>query len=295
MSTQYKLELNIPSKTFLIGEYAVLGDTPAPAILVNTQPTFKVTATPASTAGIQGLEASSPSFEALSKTGLAISFDDPHVRRGGFGGSGAEKIAAYLIDKYQGDLSQITRPDPLHTLSQLALNPNESGSDILSQLTGFVSVIDKQTQSAEAYNWHFEELGFAIIRTGHSIETHTHLTAIDKLDTMPLELISRRCVHAFKMKDEHAFIHCINAYRETLDALELCHPKTQALLAQLQASDVFLAVKGCGALGADTVLTIYDKSLEDSIKDYFLDRHLELVATDADLTELTWSLDDVAS
>ena len=295
MSKSYKLELSIPSKTFLIGEYAVLGDEPAPAIVVNTKPAFKVVARHADAPIVSGLKETNPSYDMFMQSGLRIEFNDPHLHRGGFGGSGAEKIAAYLLNKYSNDLSQITQPDAFHTLAQLKLNSNESGTDILSQLTGFVSIIDKPSQSAEAFNWHFPELGFAIIRTGFSIDTHTHLADLNTVDTMPLQLISRRCVHAFKMQDEHALVHCVNAYRETLQALGLCHPKTQALIEQLQASDVFVAVKGCGALGADTILTVYDKSLETSIKDYFLDRHLEVVATDNDLTELTWNLEHVES
>src|SRR5262249_7567087 len=89
------ISINLPSKTYLLGEYIVLEG--APCLILNTPPYFKAEFPstvkndfhPKSPAGLL-LEENADFFK-----NDTVEFFDPHEGKGGFGASGAQFIAAY--------------------------------------------------------------------------------------------------------------------------------------------------------------------------------------------------------
>lgn len=281
------MKWTIPAKTFLLGEYSALRQ--SSAILLITSPCFQLqlnhteqatTIHPDSPAGLYWRQ----KHYLLSK----ISWIDPYHGQGGLGASSAQFLGVYLADCYLNNTSP-TLSNMLSAYHQYAwtgegLKP--SGYDILAQTQFGCTYINKQNNIMQSYPWPFSDLGFLLIHTGMKLATHHHLqntTLPSNLE--PLSLIVEKVKEAFDDKNSECFIHAINEFHDMLKKLQRVAPHTLSLIEQLRLYPELLAVKGCGALGADILLLItYSHSLS-TLQKKLIAQGFNVIATQNNLIQ----------
>ncbi len=248
----------LPSKTFLIGEYSVLNN--GAALVLNTSPYFK-----------------------YEKNQLK----DPHRGRGGFGASSSEWLFNYSLSHTLP--SEPTVEDAKEAIQNYrdemwdgkGLAP--SGVDIVAQWTGGVALVDIKGKRIESLKWPFPKLSFVIVRTGKKVRTHEHLRDLSRDSLSELSELSQKGVESFLSQDTEAFIASINRFDKALEKNELCCESTLKIKSSIRESGLALAVKGCGALGADTVLVISRLKDRSKLIEQIAGFGLEIVATEEDL------------
>lgn len=288
-------QLTLPSKTFLLGEYLVL--TGGPALLLNTTPYFELLVgrahVPAEARFSPSIHPSSPAGKFLKKheiffENFTINFYDPHNGQGGFGASSAQFAALALFKEFTEKttaqthfkLSAATIFKLLNDYQSCAWDGTgfpPSGADVAAQCMGSSIVIaseakqsssdesnsqlcfvNRQQQQLTTFAWPFKDLAFFLLRTGHKVATHEHLQTLTHIPSEELNAVVQSALRAINEKNAALFVKAINNYAACLEQLNFVAATTQTLLKKLLQQPQVLAVKGCGALGADVVLVITD-------------------------------------
>ncbi len=289
------IEIKVPSKTFLCGEYVALNG--GPALVLNTGPEFLMSITKGASE-YSVFQQGSPCDQffqdnlALLKD-LNFDFKDPHAGRGGFGASGAKFNSLVAVEKLlQGKPlfnSLDFREKLLHYSRQ-----QQSGYDVISQFNGEICFIDLNDKKIERLSWPFEDKFIYVVRTGNKLNTHEHLANLQVTTYPILTRIATQAYDSLKNIQFNEFSEHINAYYNQLRALNLICTETLQLTDKIkQQTQMFSAVKGCGAAGSDTLLLLADQSNDLSAKKLFSDLGLELVFSGNKLCEgmsLTGSL-----
>jgi len=81
---------------------------------------------------------------------------------------------------------------------------------------------------------------------------------------------------AFRRNNADSFIQSVLNYAEALKELGLTSAGTLELLSTIRAQPWFLAAKGCGAMGADVILVVHQRSHEAEVKMWALARGLKI-------------------
>ena len=267
----------VPSKTFLVGEYAVLKG--GPALVLNTQPLFSFNVTKSSESDCKGIHPLSPAGKWLRSRavyfkGLKTHFQDPWQERGGFGASSAQFLFVHALTSIlQGDFPFIDGERYLEKLlsdffslydGEVGAKP--SGVDLVAQFLGGVSLIEKEREKSRLTNWPFEYKNFLLFKTGHKIKSHEHLKNLKSKDLDPIVEQARKCVFLFEKIEWSAFVESIKHYQYLLSKNQWTYDKTTNLLNDIRAWPEVEAVKGCGAQGADTIVLLCDDSVSGSLK-----------------------------
>ncbi|MBX9766262.1 MAG: hypothetical protein K2X47_03240 [Bdellovibrionales bacterium] len=277
------MRLFIPSKTFLIGEYSVLEK--GSAVVVATAPRFEFSA---HERGIKsGFHPESPAGKAIARLSEEVKHKnfcgdliDPHRGRGGFGGSTAEWLSAQLTMSDERD------PWALWSLYQedAALNgKSPSGADVLAQILGGVVMVDFSENSYQKLNWSFDDGGFLVFRTGYKLSTHTHLREMKALPKNELKKHTEAFTSAFKGKDFLSCAQSVNAFGAELLRLGFVDARAQSLIERLRP--YVSAVKGCGAMGVDTVVCFVTSEQKSGAKKTAAGQGLEFVADETMLVD----------
>jgi len=284
------LTFSAPSKTFLAGEYAVLGQ--APALVLNTGPRFELIARrgpgpqagfPENSPAALWLKERAPLLE-----GWSLEFKDPHNRQGGFGASSAQFIFVHCLTTYlQSSFAKIT--DVFDKASvwndhQVLTQHRGSGADVLSQIQGQVSLVDVRNSYTKGMAWPYPELGFGIVRTHQKIRTHEHLAQIDRQSMSLLVRPATACVESFGASSSEVFVSRLKAFTHALKEFDLQAPASLNLIRLFEDQPWCLTAKGCGALGADTVLFLYPIEEKEKVGTFVRKQHLNMVATHGDLS-----------
>jgi mevalonate kinase len=273
------INFSAPSKTFLAGEYAVLAG--GPALILCTEPRFTLTAVRGEKS-VSGIPAGSPAAKWIEQRSPLLSewkieFNDPHLGKGGFGASSAQFLFVHALTT----LLQISVSRAVEGLDLKALLNDfkvlsggpASGADLVAQATGGVALVHGTDASAEA--WPFPDLEFAILRTGNKVATHEHLKDLERepleLLIAPANLVSER----FGAGSADKFLQSVQAYSMMLRELHLQAPSTLVFLKKIEEQAWCKAVKGCGALGADTLLVFFAREDRDAADRYFAEQKLE--------------------
>jgi mevalonate kinase len=242
--------LQAPSKNFIIGEYAVLQY--GCALIHTSTPHFSIKFDGSRDNHILP---DSPAGQLL--TGISAHFIDPYDGAGGMGASTAQFLLAYShLHKNFSDKAL------LESYWQYAWDGKgmkPSGADLLAQRHGGLCYIDTIRTQHKIHDWPFKELDIKFIRTGKKLATHEHLHTLTTLNTHQLQSIFTQAIHAIEAQQASQFVDCINAYADELSQLNLCATHTQNLLKEIRQQPDILAAKGCGAMGADTILTLSKK------------------------------------
>lgn len=249
----------IPAKTFLLGEYAAIHG--GSAIILLTTPCFELAL---SDTHQQAFHPDSPAgklWASYQTNSFHLIWRDPYQGKGGMGASSAQFIGVYLAQCY---LSQ-QKPcfdDLLASYYQYAWNGEglrPSGYDIIAQLSHRCAYIN-QRAPITYFNWPFSELSFVLVRSGEKLATHQHLQiASIPTDTQALSVIVDIGKTAFEQADSDLLIESVNAYQSHLTALGLTAAHSLEKMNYLKHNKNILAMKGCGAMGADVLLLIFQK------------------------------------
>ena len=264
MSSKSRVTLHLPSKTFLLGEYAALQG--LPAIIANTKPQFKVSVDWSASGEPASIHPQSPAGLLLQKypelKHVGVSVEDPWQGAGGFGASSAQYLAYEWMRQTQFVKQKFSALEARQTFLQLHrhLQQPPSGYDVLAQATGILTVI--QGAECAAQPWPFADLSFFIVRTGAKIATHEHLEKLKPVSKPDVSAILKSALTSFLNADSDQFVICVKSFREWLAQHGYECDATTQMLAQLASQPGVLAVKGCGALGADTCLVICEKGCE---------------------------------
>ncbi len=271
MDTRY---ISFPSKTFLIGEYAVLEG--APSILINTHPRFWFSIVKKKNNG----EGTVFHFDSAAGQWMKkheeitqnyhIKTIDPHGGKGGFGLSSAQFDLVYLLSLIlkkcslvETDLSQMWRS--YRKLQFEGYKPG--GADIVSQWVGGVCLFTCEPFSVRSITWPFLHLDFLLVRTGATLKTWEYLTDLSSRGEWPeLSRIAREAMNAMDQFDRDAFVSAVKEYSDRLANLRLVHEATNKLLKKIDGISSVIVAKGCGAMGAEVVCVFFDPKNREEIK-----------------------------
>ena len=272
--------LSVPSKTFLLGEYGVLWK--GPAILMNTWPRFGLylsLCSQTNSFSLEGIPKGSPVLQLLKKgnqdsipsDGLQGFFYHPHKGQGGWGASSAEFAllsAALTCIKDESFLNLSSLLQDYKNIFHFSQSqeeeeaPTPSGADFLSQLQGGIVFCHPENKKLFSMPWPFHQADLALISTGKSFPTHKHLASLQVPPTKTVYAMHELVFLALRALQEEnldVFTKSIGDYGELLKDSGWLLDNTQNALKELQSLPGVLAVKGCGAMGAEILLAIFLK------------------------------------
>lgn len=291
------LTLSAPSKTFMAGEYAVLAG--GPALVLNTGPRFELNVVKGG-GSFTGIPSGSPAGKWYEQRApllrdFDVTFVDPHKGAGGLGASGAQFLLLHTLTTFLQSSFEKTLDGPsLRDVwnDQQALSGGRgSGADVLAQAVGQVAQVRMQAQAATAKPWPYPEIAWTIVRTHQKIPTHEHLEMMDRQNLSLLVPPANACVEAFGEAPPEVFIGHLKAFAQRLKELGLLAAHSQSVIRMLEAEEWCLAAKGCGALGADTVLFFYPQEARERVNTFLRKSSLQAVAGLGDLSggmEIRW-------
>ena len=275
----------IPAKTFLLGEYAALAG--APGIVLTTKPCFELTLS--KQVGLEGIHPESPAGRWWRKQGevaFGLQWFDPYLGRGGMGASSAQFLGTYLATEY---LKQ-NRPTQAHMLAAYiecawsleGIAP--SAYDVQAQSLSGVVYIDRQHNACQMYDWPFEDIDFVLLHTGQKLATHQHLQAMELPNHMDvLAAIVHKARIALEQSESELMVDAVNAYHHALEQMHLVAAHSLQQMDALRGRSDVLAIKGCGAMGADVLLLLVKATSTASIRLDLSQKGWTLLATSADL------------
>lgn len=294
--------LSVPSKTFLCGEYAALHG--GPCVLLATMPRFKLIAKKNdSKVAKNPFHAASPAgmFYESRATELAewsFAFENP-LEQGGFGASTAEYLLLSAFSELHDGLRAEAQLDfDVHASLKAYRDLHQgksvrpSGADLVAQTCGYVTAFERRSGRIQLFSWPFAHLSFVIFATGRKLATHTHLGGLQEYGEsgLPtrfegLDHSSTAVWHAMARVTEGPFVFALNEFAHALAALGLQTVETSKQVVELKKWPGVRVAKGCGAMGSDAILVIFDNretTLAD-IKKLGQGMGLKLHATPADL------------
>jgi len=289
------LTLTVPSKTFLVGEYSVLVG--GPAVLLNTEPRFRAEIKTVGEGLCAGIHPQSPAGRWVRQNradfeSVDFEFHDPHRGRGGFGASGAQflmvwtwsQVAGKNLSDYQSLLeAEKAWKDFRSVFEQEANLP--SGADVISQFFGGILWTRIAPFAVSSVSWPFLDLEFFILPTGKKIATHTHISNLDPDGLFELRDRSARVCETLKNSQQTEFIQRLNEFSSELERQGKLADHSRVLVKSLLENENILAAKGCGALGSDVVLAIFEKEKASEVRTLVNDLGLEVLASSNGTTE----------
>lgn len=271
--------IEIPGKTFLVGEYAVLVGGEALGFATNPKFTLSEEAFDYHPQSAVGL------FCAKNKIHFNQKINNP-FELGGFGQSTAEFIFAWLSkNKKINSLIEIFN-DYIHLFNLAELkNLRPSGADLVTQVLGQVVHFTEPVENSKSLNWPFSNLSFFIISTGLKIKTHEHLMNLDRQKLKDLPSLSQKVIESFFLKDESLFLKHLKIWSEKLNELSLQHPEVIKIKNELELFLKIKLVKPCGALGADVCLVFCDKKFKADVQNYLLVQKIKIQSDETQLAK----------
>ena len=287
------LRLSVPSKTFLLGEYAVLHQ--HPALVINTKPYFSLTIKKGNAELINISEASPAAkfFDDEIETfkHYKIEFHDPYLGRGGFGASSAQFMMLYQLRFPSHDLLKLMSAYKSYHQCKQGISP--SGADVAAQFTGGITLVNPKTATTVSYQWPFSNLSFGLFHTGNKTKTHEHLQQL-KISvslTSHLDELTKQGIKAFSINNNEMLVAAVNDYADYLFQNNLTSSHTTILLSDLKKLTWVMAAKGCGALGNDIILVLFSSEFMAQFKTWCEKHHFFYVTqTQLSSTGLTRNL-----
>ena len=283
------LKISTASKTFLVGEYLALAG--GPSIVANTAPRFELFVSPLNNGEleIEGINEDSPAGQFIQKNksdfvGQSLKFIDPHSGRGGLGASSAQFALCYSMSSLSKTAEAL-----LESYLDCAWNGQgraPSGSDVIAQMFGSgLTWVDKSSDKIKTTAWPFQNLHFALLRTGEKVATHLHLNELQLEDVDELKEPVERAWQGLIEKEESTFLKGLHDFSQGLSQKGWVAETTQSLMKRLSSLDEIVEMKGCGALGADILLVCYRSSSPDLFLTNISALEIEIAATSKDLCQ----------
>jgi mevalonate kinase len=248
--------ISVPSKIFLLGEYAVLAG--APAWVSAVSPRFELR-----DGATTRFHPESPAGKYLAGQGrseVTGSFVDPWEGRGGFGGSTAEfAVAAYQ----EGVRSPLDAWRAYRELSRNeAPSRRPSGADLIAQWSGGTVEWDPKSEKVTDLSAELEGFPVLIFSATHlpnrKTVTHSHLETLasSSLSFESLLPSLARAREGLLTKKWTEVGHAFSAYADSLAHLGLEAPVVRNERLAISRQSGVIGVKGCGSLQTDAMLVV---------------------------------------
>ncbi len=272
MSSKTDLAIEIPSKTFIIGEYLAINGTAS--MVLASEPSFFVKLIEDKNFGFHPDSPAGRLRKELSQDSVGYSFVDPHQGRGGFGRSTAEYLSVYLYDQYHDAQTEDLNEKILDDLEDFVQSYQQhagsdykpSGADLVAQVCGGLCWYDGMNYIAEKLAWPFPGYDIFIFHTGQKLATHEHLRDLKSKDLKSLIPILLAARTAFDQENLKVFSESLNYYYDILGEMGLSDLRVQKSVHKLRKNPEVLAAKGCGAMGIDTVIILAESSNAEKVK-----------------------------
>ena len=273
-----KKHISFPSKTFLIGEYAVLEG--APAVLLNTKPRFSFSITERK--GENCFHPQSPAGQWLNLhpeilKSFSIEYRDPYEGTGGFGFSSAQFNLVYLL----GEMLKGNTIENNNLLQMweayrglIFASRKPSGADIISQCLGGVCLFSFNPFEAYSISWPFADLDFFLIRTEVKLNTWEHLDQIKDGNFSVLSSVVKKAIACMDKSNKEGFISALDEYALELQKQGLVHQNTESFLHKIKKIKPVITAKGCGAMGAEVVAVFFDPKDRDEVQIDFKNKNI---------------------
>lgn len=275
------IQLSVPGKTFLVGEYLALKG--GPSVILCTEPRFVL-----NMIAKQSRAGAPPVFHEQSPAGKFLKdhakffshwemqFHDPYKGIGGFGASTAQFAMAYMAELImrQGEISsdQMQWSDLLrdyHLYAYSGEGAPPSGADLVAQLTGGIVLYDGAKLDVQTAEWPFKDVGFLLFHTGQKLATHEHLKSKFEIPVEELRTLAKQATLAVSSGNLESLTSAVQQYGQSLEKLGFQDLESGAKLNWLVSTaktsageSPILSSKACGAMGADVLLVLYKKSKE---------------------------------
>lgn len=154
------------------------------------------------------------------------------------------------------------------------LFPKGSGADLVAQWQGgFVEFSPSPFLLRKSF-WPFKERNFFIVPTGYKVKTHEHLSSLRARGTrefpqkslVSLNFYVKEGLRALEQNNWMRFVTAIHLFQDSLEKMSLVAEGTSLLLKEIRTWPEVQAVKGCGALGGDTLALFFENSQESVIE-----------------------------
>ncbi len=283
------MKWSIPAKTFLLGEYAALAG--SSAMILTTTPCFEVLLS--DKPGLDGIHDESPAgrwWIQQCHEGVGLQWHDPYHGRGGLGASSAQFIGAYLasvhVQKKTANQQALLNAYWQCVAEGAGLRP--SGYDVLAQSLCGCVYINRQKNHCQSFSWPFQDVGFFLVHTGKKLATHHHLQAISLPSQISeLAFIVDLAKEAMTAVDGYRMVDAVNAYHQQLAHMNLVAEHSMQHIDLLREQSGVLAMKGCGAMGADVLLLLVSIESQAVVRHQLLLMGLDIIATHTDLYDGT--------
>lgn len=274
--------LHFFSKTFLIGEYCVLEK--GKAIVAVTEPRIDVALElKEDVSQIHTPYSRGPTSDLMK---LSNKYFDVQIRTDNLGLGTSTAVFLSVLSQIRPDLFvpmvheerekkafQILEIYLSCESNNLKVRP--SGADLLAQYMGLgIWEVDLLNHKISKLNWSYENLAFMLIRTGFKTPTHTHLNHLQTVSFSELKSINNQVIEAYKNKDDASLFEFISDFSNSLDKLELLDTNTKLICDEVIHIDGVKAVKGCGAMGSDSLFLIYNSNKRQNVEQYLTKRNL---------------------
>jgi mevalonate kinase len=294
------MNLSLPGKVFLLGEYAVTQG--SAAWVATLEPRFQLQVRASDHWEIP-FAAASPAGKWLEQvravgetTPQRLEFFDPHQGRGGFGASTAEFALAYAASVPTVSVWECWKKYRELTRTEQGILP--SGADLVAQLCGGIQrvrisrpVLGQSELTFTDISAHLLRYTFVVFSaTGlpdRKIQTHKHLETIPwgSQGLRDLEQHLADAELALRDGDVTALGKSMSRYAEVLCSLGLEHPQATEERRELSQVPGVLGYKGCGAGLSDTaVALVANAAAADRLIEAALKRGLTLVTRELSRT-----------
>jgi mevalonate kinase len=280
------MKWQIPAKTFLVGEYVALNG--GPSLIVTTGPCFELSLIHKKDSS--NMHKNSPAMRWWGMQNIqdySLDWYDPYNKLGGLGASSAQFLGAFYATSYlEGttyDKNSILDAYLSVAYSNKGIIP--SGYDVLAQNMRGCVYLNNKSFICESHPWPFLNLSFILVHTGKKLATHEHLQDIGNIPGVNyLEAIANIATLAFFENNSDGFVDSINSYYQKLLSLGLVAKHSVEMIEVIASANInTLAIKGCGALGADILLLIVDKQYLAENINKLLNLNFNVVATSENL------------
>lgn len=273
MPENFDVAFEIPSKTFVVGEYLAINGTAS--MILASDPGFYIQIIKDKTFGFHPDSPAGQLKKELKQNNVGFSFFDPHEGRGGFGKSTAEYLSVFLYNQFQNSETANVSDSILENLEDFVQQYQScsgkeykpSGADLVAQVCGGLCWYDGMNFNAEKLAWPFPGYEIFVFHTGKKLATHEHLKDLKSKDLRSLIPILLAARTSFDQSNLKVFCESLNFYYDTLGDLGLSDPTVQKSVYKLRENEEILAAKGCGAMGMDTVIVVGENSNAQKIKD----------------------------
>ncbi len=253
------MKLTAFSKTFLLGEYGVLKD--SPSLILTTDPAFILNIEDGE--GFEGLRGPILNFiENKLEVSKKIKFIDPWEESGGFGASSAQFALLYKYF-HSNAINSSTVCEVLKEYRKYFWNCEglaPSGHDVLAQMLGHKGIcwIDPVEGKFEPVPFLLEGYDLIVTKTNQKIATHQHLNQLQVVNLELREIVTQ-AKEGLENNNLLQLVSAIEEQNRILSENHLICDETLKKRAELESIPGVVITKGCGALGADTILIVCEK------------------------------------